>query len=181
MRPVPSGSWVSRLAVQFCVLSLTCSAVGFADNAPRSARWPRVLITDPIGLEAIHSALERATQWLRDARCREVFVDFHDEAGRPLDRKLTDLGIGGDRYLQYVIFRDAGDTEQCERFKPLAFTDRGSRVVLVCGRDFAREWKQTPERAAAVVIHEALHTLGLGENPPSSQAITRQVLKRCDR
>jgi hypothetical protein len=30
-----------------------------------------------------------------------------------------------------------------------------------------------------VVLHETLHTLGLGENPPDSRAITRQVTARC--
>ena len=31
-----------------------------------------------------------------------------------------------------------------------------------------------------IVIHEFLHALGLGESPPSSQAITEQVAVRCD-
>jgi len=29
------------------------------------------------------------------------------------------------------------------------------------------------------MIHEALHTLGLGENPPTSAEITERVLARC--
>ena len=33
--------------------------------------------------------------------------------------------------------------------------------------------------AVATLIHEALHTLGLGENPPSSTEITERVLRRC--
>jgi hypothetical protein len=33
--------------------------------------------------------------------------------------------------------------------------------------------------AEVYVIHEMLHTLGLGENPPSSQEITQAVVKRC--
>jgi hypothetical protein len=33
----------------------------------------------------------------------------------------------------------------------------------------------------AILIHEALHTLGLAENPPTSFEITRQVLGRCTR
>jgi hypothetical protein len=33
--------------------------------------------------------------------------------------------------------------------------------------------------AEAVIIHEMLHTLGLGENPPSSTEITFRVLNRC--
>jgi hypothetical protein len=34
-------------------------------------------------------------------------------------------------------------------------------------------------RAEAYVIHEMLHSLGLGENPPSSLAITAKVMSRC--
>jgi len=29
------------------------------------------------------------------------------------------------------------------------------------------------------IIHEMLHTLGLGENPPSSREITQRVNERC--
>jgi len=36
-----------------------------------------------------------------------------------------------------------------------------------------------PGFATNVVIHEMLHALGLGENPPTSEEITRQVVKRC--
>jgi hypothetical protein len=32
---------------------------------------------------------------------------------------------------------------------------------------------------AALFIHEILHTLGLGESPPSSEAITARVVVRC--
>jgi hypothetical protein len=30
-----------------------------------------------------------------------------------------------------------------------------------------------------IVIHELLHALGLGENPPLSVEITGQVMRRC--
>jgi hypothetical protein len=33
--------------------------------------------------------------------------------------------------------------------------------------------------AEAIVIHEWLHSLGLGENPPSSDYITTRVRARC--
>jgi hypothetical protein len=33
--------------------------------------------------------------------------------------------------------------------------------------------------AEAMVIHEMLHTLGLGENPPSTFEITERVRQRC--
>jgi hypothetical protein len=33
--------------------------------------------------------------------------------------------------------------------------------------------------AAVIVLHEALHSLGLEENPPSSEEITYRVMARC--
>ena len=33
--------------------------------------------------------------------------------------------------------------------------------------------------APAIVIHETLHTLGLGEGPPTSGASTAKVIERC--
>ena len=52
-------------------------------------------------------------------------------------------------------------------------------MVYVCGRAFKKLADRNPVMAQAVVIHEALHTLGLGENPPSSTEITARVLARC--
>jgi len=36
-----------------------------------------------------------------------------------------------------------------------------------------------PFYAEAVIIHETLHSLGLGENPPTSDEITWRVFSRC--
>jgi hypothetical protein len=33
--------------------------------------------------------------------------------------------------------------------------------------------------AAVLLIHELLHAIGLGENPPASEAITARVVARC--
>ena len=38
---------------------------------------------------------------------------------------------------------------------------------------------QSGSLAEATVIHEMLHTLGLGENPPTAFEITRRVRNRC--
>ena len=54
----------------------------------------------------------------------------------------------------------------------------GSKVVYVCPEQFRKVSRQ-PRKAQATVIHELLHTLGLGENPPSSREITRRVIERC--
>jgi hypothetical protein len=37
----------------------------------------------------------------------------------------------------------------------------------------------SPEPLTNVLIHETLHTLGLGEDPPSSTEITKVVLRHC--
>jgi hypothetical protein len=37
----------------------------------------------------------------------------------------------------------------------------------------------SPSLAEFMVIHEMLHTLGLGENPPSTFEITERVKQRC--
>jgi hypothetical protein len=38
-----------------------------------------------------------------------------------------------------------------------------------------------PSLAAALIIHEELHSLGLGEDPPTSKEITAKVIERCGR
>ena len=63
----------------------------------------------------------------------------------------------------------------------VAFTIPGSRVVRLCGNELKRIWQQDRHHVVAALIHELLHTLGLGENPPSSRAITQRVLARCGR
>jgi len=39
--------------------------------------------------------------------------------------------------------------------------------------------RRDPILADAALIHESLHSLGLGENPPSSLEITSRVISRC--
>jgi hypothetical protein len=54
-----------------------------------------------------------------------------------------------------------------------------TRDVYVCGRQFWEAYRSNPVRVEATVIHELMHTLGLGENPPSPLEIDAQVLKHC--
>ena len=62
---------------------------------------------------------------------------------------------------------------------PYAITKPGSRVVFICPRRFVQKQEWNPTAAEAIIIHEMLHSLGLGENPPSSEAISAVVLDRC--
>ena len=60
-------------------------------------------------------------------------------------------------------------------------TNPGSRVVWICPRQFVPVAYRDPVEAELVLIHEMLHSLGLGENPPSSLEITGRVEQHCAR
>jgi hypothetical protein len=49
----------------------------------------------------------------------------------------------------------------------------------VCSAIFRERLRHHSADAEAALIHEALHTLGLGENPPSPRAIQDRVYERC--
>ncbi|HEY6547572.1 MAG TPA: hypothetical protein VI589_06690, partial [Vicinamibacteria bacterium] len=87
-------------------------------------------------------------------------------------------GLSVPGYLGRVFFYDAPPSNCLN--SNLALTTPGSRVVRVCGPRFVNESKRNARHAEATVIHEVLHTLGLGENPPSSDSITHRVIKRCN-
>ena len=63
----------------------------------------------------------------------------------------------------------------------MGFTTPASRAVHLCGARLVSLFASSPRLASAVIIHEELHSLGLGENPPTSLDITQQVLSRCGR
>jgi hypothetical protein len=84
-----------------------------------------------------------------------------------------------DYAVERVWFVDGSEARPCLKSDALAaFTEPGSKVVHVCAATFARLAHQSTA-AEVLVIHELLHTLGLGENPPSSREITARVTARC--
>lgn len=128
----------------------------------------------------IRTALEEAAHRLADERCRDVLGDFTDGAGRRLDENLASIGQSMPAYLGLVLFYDGSRTEACENERVLAWTHPGTRAVRVC-ESFFRWQRRDPGYAADILIHEALHTLGLGEKPPLPAAITAKVIERCGR
>lgn len=84
-------------------------------------------------------------------------------------------------YLTQLWFVDASKTTRCQGHgREAAFTQVGSRVIHVCGSRFASaDFRLQGGSGDIVIIHEMLHSLGLGENPPTSAAITAQVARRC--
>lgn len=127
---------------------------------------------------AVRRAVEGAAVRLADPRCQEVLSDFTDESGQPLGVKLQANGRTPAQALRVLRFFDDGMAPQCQAGTVMAFTHPGSQVIRVCGRQFR---DRDPEAATIIVIHEFLHALGLGENPPTSHEITARVVARCAR
>ena len=102
-----------------------------------------------------------------------------------LQEKLDALGETGQSYLgKLVLFYEGSGSRACHSSKGddvSAATATGSRVVFICGANFAEGRRPKPFGPEAVIIHETLHSLGLGENPPTSDAITWKVFSRCAR
>jgi len=128
---------------------------------------------------ALESSLEEAARRLSDSRCQELLGDYTDGAGRPLGENLRAIGQSMPGYLTLVLFYDGSGTEPCEAERIMAWTSPGSRAVHVCAAQFSRWQRASPGYAANILIHEALHTLGLREGPPAPGAITQRVAERC--
>jgi hypothetical protein len=124
-------------------------------------------------------ALRGAIRRLSIVKCQQVFSDFTDQAGRALTTNLEATGRSPVDVLAELYFVDADEAVQCRRSDPVvAFTTPGSRVIHVCGKRFIPP-ALNRKGSEIVLIHELLHALGLGENPPTSARITRAVLNRC--
>jgi hypothetical protein len=142
--------------------------------------WHLIRIPDPLARRATIAALESASAQLADADCGELLTDFDDGNGRSLADRLSSVAVDVHVYLTMVTFMDDSRHKRCAS-GVLMFTAPGSRVVRVCVEELKRINAQQPAYVVASLIHEILHTLGLGENPPSSREITARVLARCGR
>jgi hypothetical protein len=124
-------------------------------------------------IAAIAGALRR----LESPSCQRVLTDFTDQSGRSLADNLAATGLTLSSFVSR-LYATEGDRERgCAKDVTRAFTAPGSRVIFVCSSHF--DQKTAIVDAQMTIIHEILHTLGLGENPPSSLQITRQVTARC--
>jgi hypothetical protein len=173
-----------RQAVETTTLSAVASS-GKDENvtgerrAIPSRRW-RVVVTDPLVGSVTRKALDTAATWLEQPSCGNVLTDFSDPAGHSLAERLRAVDADVVKYLGLVLFVDDTRNPSC-REGVVAIAVPGSRVVRLCGDVFKRTWQQDSTYTVAALIHEMLHTLGLGENPPASSEITRRVLMRCRR
>ena len=170
-----------------CGLGLTILAAGWPRSLQAAEPAGRVLVAsaqrpvlmgflDGYAQLAVWQAVEGAADRLGRLGCREVLSDFTDESGQRLETKLLASGRSPARALTALRFFDNGAAPQCQNGTVMAFTHTGSQVIHVCGRQFRNRDRTAAEIS---VIHELLHTLGLGENPPTSREITERVAARC--
>jgi hypothetical protein len=130
---------------------------------------------------SVDESVLRARAKLEDARCQRVLTDFRDAAGRTLAENLFALRQTPAGYLGWLVFYSGRQKRACLDPDVHALTSPGIRIVYVCDRQLRETAQRDPGLAGAYIIHEMLHTLGLGEDPPSSVEITRQVIARCGR
>jgi hypothetical protein len=133
---------------------------------------------DPFLAAAAGDAIAAAESQLENPRCEAIFSDFRDPSGAPLSAGLDALGISSRGFLRSLRYANGEHLAACSA-GVLAATKRGSRVVYLCGARFAAAHRLNPRLGAALILHEALHALGLSENPPTSLEITAGVIARC--
>jgi hypothetical protein len=165
---------VRRLTVGVVALSVTTGLM--------AADAPQPLLVDARLRQAVDSAataraVQAAARRFGDSRCQTLLTDYSDRAGRPLRAALDAEGSTAPEFLGRLSFEE-GTAHYC-RGRRLAYTTPGSRIIFVCSAEFRKVSQQNSAYIEAAIIHEALHALGLGENPPTSAQITARVLDAC--
>src|SRR5262245_61240776 len=145
---------VSLVAGVALVLGMGSAAAEASDSAVASTR-----LRHPEDRVAVVQAIRGAARRLGDPRCQALLTNFTDAEGRSLREALDAEGLTAAEHLGRLFFYD-GAASRCGA-RHLAYTDRGSRVVFVCGHRFRTLSQQNPPYVEAAIIHEALHSLGL--------------------
>lgn len=130
---------------------------------------------------AVRASVAQALETLESARCRELFSAFRKPGGQNVQEVLDELHRSPAQHLLILRYADARRQPVCQSSGVLAGTSPGSAVVLLCGARFVETRRTNPDFAVTIILHEALHTLGLAENPPSSVEINEIVREHCGR
>ena len=154
-------------------------AAGSFAQSPSEERISILGVKNSFVVSAANDAYGLALVKLSHPHCQLVFRDFRDPKGHTLQSKLDSLERSGADFLRILRFANGEHLEPCQARGVLAATTPLSHVIFLCGIPFFEKEHRDPEFAAALVIHEMLHSLGLGENPPASNDITAKVIERC--
>lgn len=171
----------ANIVVTAAAWLLACGmAVGLsAQSRQERQQGPRIRLQGQARM-VVEDAVNGAFRRLATATCQLVLQDFRDASARPLEGRLETLDQTVAEYLASLHFVDGDDSAQCRlNDATAAFTEPGSRVIHVCAKKFSRQFSRRTAGGEILVIHELLHSLGLGENPPTSAQITDRVRLRC--
>jgi hypothetical protein len=174
------GSALSR-SVSVTVTGVVLIAMLVGSGSEGEDRAFAVYISHGKTARMVRNALDGAAQRLERPPCQALLDRFADAEGQPLRASLERAGVGSAAYLSLLVFYDGSRHPRCRMEGTFAAAAVGSRIVWICPEPFVRLAWRDPGTAEAVMIHEALHSLGLGENPPSSSEITARVRSDCMR
>jgi hypothetical protein len=156
-------------------------AVGAVAGAARAegteATVANSRLRQPRDRALLAEAIRGAARRLADPRCQDLLGELQDRRRQPLRAALDAQGLSAPEFLGRLFFFDG--TESGCKGRRLAYTEAGSHVVFVCGKEFRDMYLQNASRAEVAVVHEAFHCLGLGENPPTWQEINDRVEAAC--
>ena len=160
------------------VVALAASLSPAFGRAADTARAARPEVRRAVESVSIGRALDGALKKLENPACLGLLSEYKDQSGQSLAQNLATWDRTVTDYLRTTPFRDGSAHAPCRSGKSALFSVVGMRPVFVCP-SFKREAERDPWAAEIWLIHEMLHTLGLGENPPSSREITERVSARC--
>jgi len=166
----------SRTLLDFVLLTALGARAVLSEHTTQGFVSP----VDPFLAAAADAAIAAAESQLLHPRCETIFSDFHEPSGAPLRAALDRLGVSGGAFLRSLKYANGEHLPLCEP-GVLAGTRTGGRVIYLCGSRFVSAQRSNPRLGAALILHEALHALGLSENPPTSLQITAGVLGKCGR
>lgn len=171
----PVRGVVRRLRLAVLLGSLLAAPRGAGSDAAAPLVDPRL---GPL----VARTVERAAARLADPGCALVLGDFSDlRSGRPLSATLAASGRSPSSFLASLRFVDGDHTDRCRHRAAFAWVPVGAEVVFVCRSRFEPLIRKDEWLAGNVLVHESLHALGLGEDPPASEEITLAVVHRCGR
>ena len=164
-----------------CALGIAAVVIGLAAGPAADGRATRhafLLHLKPMDQGTVRRALDLALAMLESPGCSQVYSDFQlPEGGTPQD-ELDKKGIRPEEFLETLVFTDGSREPVCGMGTAALTTKPYTGLIFVCPL-FAQLQIRESQKSATLVIHESLHALGLRENPPSSNEITRRVARRC--
>ena len=151
---------------------------GAGQELAGSPRLPLVLHLSPFAERCVRRAVDLAVARLAQPGCPDVYDDFTLPDGSTPQAVLHRQGIAPTQLVERLVFIDGSADRVCRQGRAALTTTPGNHVVYVCPL-FVALHVRNPELTADLVIHESLHVLGLGEDPPTSAEITNSVARRC--